>query len=127
MQFKKILMGSILMFLMSMGLFNGVYAAPIEEAIAKGDLEGVRNLIAADEAIVNKRQPCGCTPLIDAAFWGRVEIAELLLESGANVDDTNETGQSATMIAISRNHPEVAETIMNAQKRPTKSARNVAP
>lgn len=55
-------------------------------ACINGDIHAVEKLLSSGHAI-NVRDYCGWTPLHEAANHGYVDIAELLLKHGANVDD----------------------------------------
>lgn len=56
------------------------------EAIRLGDAEGVEELLDADPSLVGARSREGHTPLHLAVAGRRLEIAKLLVESGAEVD-----------------------------------------
>ena len=55
------------------------------EAIEKGDIEAVKQHLAAG-ADVNAKDEEGLTPLHLAASWGHKEVAELLIGNGADVN-----------------------------------------
>ena len=57
-----------------------------QEAVALGQRERVTSLLQQDAGELSSRSPDGFTPLHYAAFFGREEIARLLLESGAEVN-----------------------------------------
>ncbi len=69
------------------GLFELLLArgAPydINLACAKGDIDSVRSLLAADPGAVHFRAPCKKRPLSCAAEFGRRDIVALLLAAGA--------------------------------------------
>jgi predicted DNA-binding WGR domain protein/ankyrin repeat protein len=82
------------------------------EAIARGDLEQIRGLIAANPAVVNtplridreqeKLNPARTAeapPLHFAAAHPQRKVVELLLELGANVNATSEEGWTALFLA----------------------------
>ncbi len=61
--------------------------------IAKGDIEGVKSMIAAGTDI-NKKS-VGMTPLMYAARHNRVEIVNLLIARGADIKIKSNRGYSA--------------------------------
>ncbi len=68
-----------------------VAAAPpdslsIHEAAALGSVPRLEHLVALDPAAVNAWAPDGFQPLALAAFFGRVQAVELLLERGGEVN-----------------------------------------
>ena len=52
------------------------------------------------------------TPLITAAFWGRLKLINFLLEHGANVDVISSQGQNALSVALDRKHTDIAEILL---------------
>jgi len=56
------------------------------EAIKLGDLEKVRAMLAESGGLALERDETGATALHFAAFEGQVEIAELLLDHGAEIN-----------------------------------------
>ncbi|HLT75217.1 MAG TPA: ankyrin repeat domain-containing protein [Ohtaekwangia sp.] len=74
------------------------------EAIAGGRIDEVRKQVSEDATHVNQHSPDGFTPLSLAAFFGRDDIARLLLESGANpgIHATNPTRVNALHSAVAR-------------------------
>lgn len=71
--------------------------SPLHEAIFKGDFESVKKFIQYG-ADVNKVFR-DMSPLMVAARFNRVEIAKLLLKSGAKVSFENEKGFTALQYA----------------------------
>ncbi|AEH00348.1 ankyrin repeat domain-containing protein [Lacinutrix sp. 5H-3-7-4] len=63
------------------------------KAIAKGDIETVKTLINLGEDI-NKKS-VGMTPAMFAARYNKVEILELLIEKGANLNLKSKKGLTA--------------------------------
>jgi ankyrin repeat protein len=57
--------------------------------------------------------PGGMTPLLYAARDGRMEIARLLLDGGANVNQPDVNGITPLIIAITNNHPDVARFLID--------------
>src|SRR5262245_64988564 len=61
---------------------------PLVEAAARGNVQGVRDLIAAS-ADLNQRDENGITALIISAYAGNVEIVRLVLAVKANTNVGN--------------------------------------
>jgi ankyrin repeat protein len=55
-------------------------------AIKLGDVDQVRRILDANTELVHARDELGATPLHYAAFDGQQEIAELLLDRGADIN-----------------------------------------
>lgn len=69
-------------------------------AIDKDDVGAVRR--ALDRGVQVDERECGTTPLLRAAELGRFQIAELLLERGASVGETDDFGSALAYAAINR-------------------------
>jgi len=68
---------------------------PLHSAINAGDLGKVFDLVK-NENLVNKRSPCGKTPLMSACYVCHKEIILLLLSSGSVVNALDDvTGDTA--------------------------------
>ncbi len=91
-------------------------------AVRKNDLGEVEKILLEGQLDVNFSEPFGSkdaagnlyyalTPLMWAAFYGNLPIAELLLKAGARVDLKNPYGLTASDIAIARSHPLIAQLI----------------
>jgi len=80
-------------------------------SITYGNLEMVKYIIdkGIDVNITNRRSRF--TPLMCAASYGRVEIAKLLLENGANKDIAEEKGFTATDFARKMNKKSVLKVL----------------
>ena len=66
-------------------LLETVSRLDVFEAAAVGRVERVRELLDGDRELVSAFSTDGFTPLHLAAFFGHAEVAELLLERGADV------------------------------------------
>lgn len=105
-------------------------------AVAKNHVDSVRALIAAG-ADVRARSKNRFTPLLFAAQQGNIEIARLLLDAGANVDesapdgiagDTNaarrfkpDTDAAALLVAIDSQHAAMARFLLERGANPNLS------
>ncbi|WP_166923865.1 ankyrin repeat domain-containing protein [Flavobacterium poyangense] len=72
-------------------------ATPLNVAISKGDIEGVKKFIEYG-ANVNEKSD-DMSPLMTAARYNKVEIIKVLLASGARPSDKNEKGYTALKYA----------------------------
>ena len=79
-------------------------------ALQNGNLALVAAYLA-DDGQVNARDQRGRTPLMLAASRGHAEICRLLLENGANISETNDTGHTALEIARNEGILEVVKVI----------------
>ena len=59
------------------------------EAVKLGDLERVRAMLASDDRLASQRDESGATPLHYATLNGHRQIAELLLERGADINSAD--------------------------------------
>jgi ankyrin repeat protein len=71
---------------------------PVLILAVNGYLADMVKLLLAHGALVNAKAPKGETPLMCAV--GNVEIMELLIDNGANLDRTDDNGQTALMWAV---------------------------
>ena len=58
----------------------------IFEAIASGDVDRVRELVAADPSVAAARGADGVSALLQARYRGRLDLVEALLEAGPELD-----------------------------------------
>lgn len=79
----------------------------IHTLAAKGNNEGIKALLAEKgNEIINSRNEIGNTPLMMAAFKGRSDTIETLLEHGADVTLKNKDGETAFHAAAQGAQPE---------------------
>jgi ankyrin repeat protein len=86
----------------------------INLACAKGDIDKVRSLLAADPGVVHFQAPCKKRPLSCAAEFGRRDIVELLLAAGAD-PNAQEGGMYLTfplVAAAKRNDLEMVQMLL---------------
>ena len=60
------------------------------------------------------RQQGGWTPLHQAAAHGRLDLVELLLDHGADVDATSDDGRTAQDLALAGDHHDIVERLIFA-------------
>jgi len=84
----------------------------LNQAIAHGEIDSVRKAI--DRGVdVNSRGMHAVTPLMKAAEAGRLDICELLVKSGADVNGHNESG-SVLMWAVNSGSEEVVRFLLKS-------------
>ena len=83
----------------------------IHEAAADGNIEAVKQHLAAGADVNAKEVGDKWTPLHNAAWGGHKEIAELLIAAGADVNAKDDSGWTPLDRAISGKHPETADLI----------------
>jgi len=81
-------------------------------AIKSGNTEQVRQLITTDN--VNDKNGEGKTPLHIAARTGNLEIIELLIKSGANIEANDNTGKTPLHEAAQYGHYNSAQRLIAA-------------
>ena len=71
-------------------------AKAIIKAAKKGEAETVRRLLNDDPSLLTARDKDGSTPLHCAAWNGHKDVAAILLDAGAEVNDHNQNGHWGT-------------------------------
>jgi len=66
------------------------------KAAKKGDAPTVRGLLGRDKSLVRARDKDGSTPLHCAAWNGHADVATILLEASADINDHNQNGHWGT-------------------------------
>lgn len=97
----------------STGGDNTPKSAPLQEAVAAGDLPEVRSVLARGED-AEGRDIDGRTALINAGWRGDPNIAETLLEVGADPDIIDHDGKSALIWAASNGNLSVTALLVDA-------------
>ena len=93
-------------------------AAPsvdIHTAVLSGDLEMVKQHIAAGTDINEKEPFNASTPLISAAVFGKTEIVKTLLDAGADTSLKNNDGATALHTAAFFCRVEIVQLLMDAK------------
>lgn len=98
------------------------FAATIHDAAKSGDLAEVQRLVV-DGVDVNAKSVNDETPLIVATLQGQGEIANYLLQRGANIDARNSGGLSALHAAAYAGHSDIV-TLLLAKGADVKDATN---
>ena len=84
----------------------------IHTATLLGDLDVIKQHIAAGSDLNEKEPTLGSTPLISAAVFGKTEIARALIEGGADVNLKNNEGSTALHSAAFLCRVEIVEMLL---------------
>ena len=84
----------------------------IHSAIILGDLDAIKQHIAAGSDLNEKEPAVGSTPLISAAVFGKTESAKALIEAGADVNLKNNEGSTALHSAAFLCRMEIVEILL---------------
>jgi ankyrin repeat protein len=84
----------------------------IHTATLLGDLDAMKQHIAAGTDLNDKEPAVGSTPLISAAVFGKTEIAKALIEAGADVNLKNNEGSTALHSAAFLCRLEIVEMLL---------------
>ena len=83
----------------------------IHEAVQDGNIEAVKQHLAAGTDVNGTGEELGWTPLHLAAYKGQNEIVELLIAKGANVNAKNDIGETPLDFAIQLKSTEIADLL----------------
>ncbi|MBA0566753.1 hypothetical protein Golob_011539 [Gossypium lobatum] len=98
----------------SLKLRNEDARSLLHVAVSSAHLEVVKLLsAAADESVVNGIDEEGWAPIHSAASIGNLEIMEILLSKGANVNVKNDGGRTALHYAASKGWLKIAELLIS--------------
>jgi ankyrin repeat protein len=78
-------------------------------AAQEGDLESLEEVLSALEDIVNKKDANGWTPLHEGARGGYLEVVQLLVEKGADINEITANGETPLYWAGKNEHGPVAK------------------
>ncbi|MGI9298042.1 MAG: ankyrin repeat domain-containing protein [Gammaproteobacteria bacterium] len=94
---------------------RGPFAATVlDMAAIRGDPEIMRMILQRYNRVFLTNN-FGTTPLMFAAYYGRVDVAEVLIEeTGGPLNQRDINGRTALMIAVSAGHPEIVEVLLKA-------------
>jgi hypothetical protein len=104
---------------------NGGVKIPLIEAILNGNMDYVNRLLQAEDIILtadplynagnDMHRWRNASPLMLAAYLGRQEMVEALLERGANINEVDEFHESAIFYALRGNQPAVFYLLLQQQ------------
>ena len=89
-----------------------VQAQSVFEAAREGDLDVVRELVAADSDLVRATDDSDRTPLHLASGYGHESVVIFLLDSGADIDAREEDGETPLHYAAWRSRLEVGQLLI---------------
>lgn len=89
-------------------------AMDIHAATFMGDMDAIRQHIAAGSDLNLKEPTVGSTPLISAAVFGKTEVALALIEAGADVNLQNNEGSTALTSAAFLCRTEIVRALLDA-------------
>lgn len=84
----------------------------IHTATASGNVEVLKQHLAAGTNINEKDPFGGSSPLISASLFGKTEIAKMLIEAGAAINVQNNDGSTALHTAAFFCRPEIVEMLL---------------
>lgn len=87
--------------------------ALISIAVRNGDLEICRLLMSYDASLNIIARDRVTSPVIDAVTAAKAEIAELLIDAGADLNFRNRNGQTALIVAIGSRMEEIASMLID--------------
>jgi ankyrin repeat protein len=109
---RRLIPGLCLVILTSVILTAAAIDAPVANAVMNGDRDAVRSLLK-QKANVNAAQGDGMTALHWAAFRDDLEIAQLLVQSGANVKAVTRNGALTPIFMAAKNgNPRMIEVLL---------------
>ncbi|MFV0571483.1 MAG: ankyrin repeat domain-containing protein [Xanthomarina gelatinilytica] len=85
----------------------------IHTAVITDNRKVVKQHIEAGTDINEKEKMGGSTPLISAALFGKTEIAEMLIDAGANLNIQNNDGSTALITAAFFCRPQIVKILLD--------------
>jgi len=88
-------------------------AREVCEAVKRGDLEAVRQMVERNPSLKDEPYRRGMTPLHWAAYYGQVHIARYLIDhEGVDKDNTDHLGRTPTYFAVIKGHLDVVRYLI---------------
>jgi len=83
------------------------------QAIRENQIKLVDGILHAQPDWANKTDERGSAPLILASYYGHVELTQLILNHGANIDLQDAAGNTALMGVCFKGHNKVAKLLID--------------
>jgi hypothetical protein len=71
-------------------------------------------MVLNEGADINSLDEHGQTALMNAVYWGNLDIAKLLIEAGAELDHTAKFHLTALFLAVIGNRPQLVQLLVDA-------------
>jgi ankyrin repeat protein len=111
---RRLIPGLCLTLLTSVIMTAAAIDAPLANAVMNGDRDAVRSLLK-QKANVNAAQGDGMTALHWAAFRDDLEVAQLLVQNGANAKAVTRNGSLTPMFMAAKNgNPRMIDLLLKA-------------
>ena len=98
--------------LLSLVLVQGLVAAPIHDAVVKGDVDGVKKILKDSRREINSTDRLGRTALYIAAYSNHIKLVKLLLDFGADVNISTTFDSTPLHAASSRGNAGVVQLLI---------------
>ena len=85
----------------------------IHTVVLTGNMDALKQHIAAGSSLNEKDPMGGSSPLISAALFGKTAMAKALIDAGANLDFQNNDGSTALITAAFFCRPEIVQILLN--------------
>jgi len=107
------MVANCLLFLLLTALFcRPALCGQIHDAAQSGDLAQVKELLKENPDLVLSKDTPGWTALHYAAYYGRKDVAELLLNKNADVNTKDNQGLTPLHLAAKEGHKDTAEVLL---------------
>jgi ankyrin repeat protein len=97
--------------------------ATIDEAIARGDVEGVKRHLERDPSVIRGEGGTKLSPLHQAILRRQTKIAVVLLEAGADVQVPDTADRTPLHLAVERAEAGIVQELLRRKADPTKRDR----